>query len=259
MLEHVRWASGNPSATVVMTQYRALAAASVGRLREARQFWSEAASTAAQVGTTPARQAGIRLMEAETEALLGDTRRARLAAEAALAVDQQPGTLRSAAIAFALSGDPARAGRLVDDASRLAEPSICSTFVWLPVARALVEAGSGRPERAREILCQAAPFERGRDFGLTPLGVRASVELTAGRSREAAATFQELLRLRVVVPTSPWVAFARLGLARALRDAGDAPGSRAAYDVVLESMKKADADAPLLVAARRERAALGSR
>jgi len=259
MLEHARWASGNPSATVVMTQYRALAAASVGRLREARQFWSEAASATAQVGTTPARQAGIRLMEAETEALLGDTRRARLAAEAALALDQQAGTLRSAAIAFALSGDPARAGRLVDDASRLAEPGMCSTFVWLPVARALVEAGSGRPERAREILCQAAPFERGRDFGLAPLGVRASIELAAGRSREAAATFQELLRLRAVVPTSPWVAFARLGLARALRDAGDAAGSRAAYDVVLESMKKADADAPLLVAARRERAALGSR
>jgi DNA-binding winged helix-turn-helix (wHTH) protein/tetratricopeptide (TPR) repeat protein len=259
MLEHVRWASGSPSATVVMTQYRALAAASVGRLREARQCWSEAASTAAQVGTTPARQAGIRLMEAETEALLGDTRRARLAAEAALALDQQAGTLRSAAIAFALSGDPARADRLIDDASRLAEPGMCSTFVWLPVARALVEAGSGRPERAREILCQAAPFERGRDFGLAPLGVRASIELAAGRSRDSAATFQELLRLRAVVPTSPWVAFARLGLARALRDAGDAPGSRAAYDVVLESMKKADADAPLLVAARRERAALGSR
>ena len=259
MLEHVRWASGDPSATVVMTQYLALAAASAGRLQEARTLWSKAASTAAQAGTTPARRAGMRLMEAETEALLGQPQRARLAAEAALALDQQAGTLRSAAIALALSGDPARAGTLVDDAARQAEPGICSTFVWLPVARALVEAGSGRPERAREMLRQAAPFERGRDFGLAPLGVRASIELAAGRSREAAATFQELLRLRAVVPTSPWVAFARLGLARALREAGDAAGSRAAYDVVLESMKKADADAPLLVAARRERAALGSR
>jgi len=257
MLEHVRWASGNPPAAIVMTQYHALAAASVGRLREARQLWSEAATTAAQVGT-PATQAGIRLMEAQTEALLGDTHRARLAAEAALAVDQQPGTLRSAAIVFALSGDPARAGRLVDAASRLAESGICSKFVWFPVARALVEAGSGRPEQAREMLRQAAPFERGRDFGLTPLGVRASIELSAGRSKEAAATFQELLRLRVVVPTSPWVAFARLGLARALREAGDLQGSRAAYDAVLDSMRKADADAPLLVAARRERAALGT-
>jgi hypothetical protein len=62
-----------------------------------------------------------------------------------------------------------------------------------------------------------------------------------------------------VLPASPWVAFSRLGLARALRDAGDTAGSLAAYDAVLESLKTADADAPLLVAARRERAALDNR
>jgi tetratricopeptide (TPR) repeat protein len=258
MLEHARWASGNPSATVMMTQFRALAAASPGRLREARQLWSEAANAALQTGT-PARQAGVRLREAETEALLGDPRRARLAAEAALAVDHAPGTMLSAAIVFALSGDPDRAGTLVEKADGEAEPGIGSRFVWLPVARALVEAGSGRPDQAREMLRQAVRFERGRDFGLAPLGVRATLELSAGRPREAAATFRELLGLRAVVPTSPWVAFARLGLARALRDAGDVQSSRTAYDAVLDSMRQADADAPLLVAARRERAALGSR
>jgi DNA-binding winged helix-turn-helix (wHTH) protein/tetratricopeptide (TPR) repeat protein len=258
MQEHARWASGDAPATIEMIHYRALAAASKGRLREARQLWPEAASTAAQIGQ-PAWQAGTKVMEAETEALLGDPRRARAAAEAALAVDQQSDTMLAAALAFALSGDPARAGKLIEDAAPRARPGICSKFVWIPVGRALVAAGSGRFEEAREILRQAAPFERGRQFGLAPIGVRASIELSAGRFREAATIFEELLRFRAVGSTSPWVPFARLGLARALRDAGDVTGSLPAYDAFLDSMKSADADAPLLVAARRERAALVSR
>jgi hypothetical protein len=132
-------------------------------------------------------------------------------------------------------------------------------LVWYPVGRAQVEAGSGRFERAREILRDVAPYERGRYYGLAPLGVRASVELSAGRPKEAAATFREILRLRPTVPTSPWVALARIGLARALRQAGDVEGSSAAYTAVLDDMKNADPDAPLLVAARRELAGLRSR
>ena len=65
-----------------------------------------------------------------------------------------------------------------------------------------------------------------------------------------------MLELRPVLSLSPWVAYARLGLARALRDAGDAAGSRAAYDALLAPMTTADANAPMLIAARRERAAL---
>lgn len=258
MLAHARWADGNLPAMVTMLQYRALAAASVGRLNEARRLFAEAANTSAQVAPLK-RQAAILLKEAEAEALLGDTRRARRGVEAALAVNPQPGTMLPAAIVLALAGDPARARTLIDEAVRRAEPGICAKPVWLPVALALVEAASGHPDKAREILGQVSRFERGREFDLAPLGVRAWIDLTSGRSRGAAAAFEELLRLRAVAPTSPWVAFARLGLARALRDAGDAPGSQAAYGDVLTSLSGADADAPLLVAALRERAAPGGR
>jgi DNA-binding winged helix-turn-helix (wHTH) protein/tetratricopeptide (TPR) repeat protein len=258
MQEHVRWADRNPAATLTFTQHRALAAASVGRLREARQLWSEAVSTAAQIAP-PVRQAGIRAIEAEAEALLGDPQRARVAAEAALAVNRQPDTVLSAAIAFALAGDTARAATLLAESVGRVDPGVSLDPVWLSMARALVEAGAGRSGRAREILGETARFERCRDHRLAPLGVRASIELSVGRSKEAAATFEEMLRLRRVVPLSPWVAFARLGLARALRDAGDVGANLAAYDSVLDSMKAADADAPLLVAARRERAALAGR
>ncbi|MCX6551863.1 MAG: hypothetical protein NTY02_12850, partial [Acidobacteria bacterium] len=258
MLEQARWSPPNPLDAITMIQYRAQAAASSGRLREARPLWSEAARMAAQ-GAAPTRQAAIRMREAEMEALLGDARAAQRTADAALALDARPGTMLAAAVVFALAGDAARAGSLIDDAVRRTEPGICAKPVWLPVARALVEAASGQYVRARDTIGQVARFERGRDFGLAPLGARALIEIAAGRPREAAEIFQELLRLRLVAPTSPWVPFARLGLARALRAAGDIRGSRAAYDADLESMNSAEPDTPLLVAARQERAALGIR
>jgi hypothetical protein len=82
------------------------------------------------------------------------------------------------------------------------------------------------------------------------------IDGSAGRTKEAVAAFGDLLSLGQVLPLSPWAAFGRLGLARALREAGDVEGSRAAYDAVIEWMKNADQDAPVLIAARRERGAL---
>lgn len=256
MAEHARWAPGSPSAALAITQLRALAAAATGRLREARQLWSEAVS-AAERSAPASRQAAVRLKEAEFEALLGDAGRARHAADTAVALDDQPGTLLSAAIVHALAGNGARARALVEEAGRRTEPGAYARPVWLALARALVESAAGRHDVARELLRPAARFERGRDYGLAPLGVRGWVELAAGRPREAAAAFEDALLIRAAAPTSPWAAFAKLGLARAYRDAGDVEGSRAAYGAFLDAMTHADADAPLVVAARRERAELG--
>jgi len=258
MAEHARWASGSPSAALAITQQRALASAATGRFREARQLWSDAASAAAR--SAPAsRQAAVRLKEAESEALLGDAGRAGRAADAAVALDDQPGTLLAAAIVHALAGNDARARALIEEAGRRNEPGAYARPVWLALARALVESAAGRHDLARELLRPAARFERGRDFGLAPLGVRGWVELAAGRPREAAAAFEDALLIRAAAPTSPWAAFAHVGLARALREAGDAEASRAVYGAVIGAMRQADADAPLIVAARRERAELGGR
>jgi eukaryotic-like serine/threonine-protein kinase len=250
--EHIRWASSDPTATMVIAGLRALASASAGRMREARQFWSEAAKVAAAVGT-PAARSSILLAQAEAEALLGDPRLAREAADVAAAIDPRESTKLSAASSLALVGDAARADRMLADLPRHSEPDTMTNYVWEPVARALAAVAAGRHDQAVQFLGGTARFERGRYFRLVPLGVRASLEQSTGHGQAAAAAFAELLRLQWVAPTSPWVAFARLGLARALRDAGDLAGSRAAYDAAVESMKDGDQDAPILVAARRER------
>lgn len=258
MRGYERWAADDATAALVMTHLAANAAAASGRLRDARRAWSED-PTSITITAPRALRSALRLWQAETEALLGDARAARAAAEAALVMEHEAGDVLVAAIGIALSGDPVRASALIDEAARRARPGICATYVWRPIARALVEAAAGRREQALEILREVAPFERGREFGLMPLGVRGMLELSAGRSQEAARTFDTLLRLRAVAATSPWVPFARLGLARARRDGGDVAGARAAYQAFIDAMKNADADARLLVAARRELAALAGK
>ncbi len=252
MAEHVKWAEGNALASLVMTEYRATAAVSTGRLREARRLWAEMAALAG----TPARQAPGRLVQAETEALLGDAPAARHAADAAAAADPQPATQLCAAIVLGLLGDAARPEALVNGVTRRGSLDGTSTRVWLPVARALIEANRGRYDAALALLRPVAPFERGRNYGFTPIGVRGWIELKSGHAAEAAATFQEIQRLGPAAATNPWVAFSRLGLARALEKAGDRAGSRRAYDAFLGAMPRADAEAPLLRVARAERAAL---
>jgi tetratricopeptide (TPR) repeat protein len=256
MEEQVRWAAGDPSAVMVMTEYRALAAASRGRLHEARRLYAQADDLAGQVGTTPVR-AGVLLRQAEMEALLGEPRRARLAAEAALDLDGQLMTQLAAASVFALAGDPGRATALLQAvSSRRGESGTSTNAVWQPVVRALLEDRAGRPAQGLQALRPAEMFERGRNFALVPLGVRASLELSAGRAQDAVAAYRDLLSLRPVTPASPWLTVGRLGLARALRQTEDVAGSRAAYDALIEWMKDADPDAAALVAARRERGEL---
>jgi hypothetical protein len=144
----------------------------------------------------------------------------------------------------------------VDGVSKRGPLDGTSRRVWLPVARALIEAHRGRHDAALAHLRPVAPFERGRNYGFTPIGVRAWIELQAGRPAEASATFREVLRLRPVAATNPWVAFSRLGLARALARAGDLAGSRREYDAFLAAMPRADADASVIRLAWTERAAL---
>ena len=251
----ISWASADPMAALLTLRLRASAAMAGGRLREARQRWEEALKKADQIG--PARRvAETRLFQAEAEALVGDARIARSAAEAALAAHTEPATLVRSAMVFALVGDQIRARAILDDIARQPVPDPAALLVWLPVAQALVQTGLGHADDAIGILQKVARFERGGDFRLVPLGARALVHRAARRPLDAVAAFDELIRFRAIDPASPWVAVARLGLARALRESGDTGRSLAAYEAFLDSLKDADPDAPLLAVARRERAAV---
>ena len=125
------------------------------------------------------------------------------------------------------------------DEARRSSANPAPLRVWLPVMEALVATREGRPDDALRSLQPVARFEKGNDFVATPLLVRGLATQAAGRPADAAAAFEDVVRIRPIA-SGPWLVVSRLGLARALRDSGDRTRSLAAYDVLLESWKDAD-------------------
>ncbi len=250
----IRWASGEAVTALGVSASRAAAAMAEGRVREARTLWSEALVRAGEIDAR--RVAEVHLGWAESEALVGDPRRAREAVKAALAADRSAPIQIGAAAMFAFLGDDARARAALDSAAGQASLGPVDKLVGVPVARALLESARGQGDRAIAVLQPVVPFEGGSQTGPAPLAVRALVELARHRPSEAVAPLERVIRMRVLYPASPWVPFARLTLARALRESGDSGRGAAAYDEFLASWKDADRDVALLKAAQDERAAV---
>ena len=78
----------------------------------------------------------------------------------------------------------------------------------------------------------------------------------AHRGSEAAAQFQKILDHRGIAFNEPIGALAHLQLGRAYAMQGDTARSRAAYQDLLTLWKDADADIPILIAAKAEYAKL---
>jgi eukaryotic-like serine/threonine-protein kinase len=131
-------------------------------------------------------------------------------------------------------------------------------FNYLLTIRAAAALRRNSAAQALEILRAAAPYEL--DAGgsgaflaaLYPVYVRGSADLAAQQGREAAAEFQKILDHGGVVINEPIAALARLGLARGYTLQGDTGKARIAYEDFFELWKDADADVPILRAAKTE-------
>jgi ATP/maltotriose-dependent transcriptional regulator MalT len=129
--------------------------------------------------------------------------------------------------------------------------------MWLPFARANIELGQGRPERALEHVRDLGPYEP----AVTPWVrlPRAHIQLARRAGPEAEAAFRDVLARRGEVTASPGypcLALSHLGLARALVLSGKTDEARREYQDFLALWKDADADQPLLQQAKAEYAKL---
>jgi len=197
------------------------------------------------------------------EALFGNANVARQNAAAAVAL--APGSRDAeaqAALAYALAVDAARAQSLADDLAKRFPQDTVVQSVWLPTIRAQIETGRKNPARSIELLQVAAPYELGMISGNAPnsclyaVYVRAEAYLSAQQGQLAATEFQKILDHRGLLWNCATGALAHLGLARAYAMQGDTAKARAAYQNFFALWKDADADIPVLIAAKAEYATL---
>lgn len=250
---HLDWGRSRPRGFDLVGA-RAQVMAFRGQMNEARKLYQQTMDDAnrarlAQIAS------GYSAQLALTDALFGYVPLAATRARGTPAGGTYEAQLR-VATALALSGAPAEADRSIARLRDLRPDDTLLHAAYLPVAEAAVFLARGRTDAALEALRPAAPFERGTVAALLPIYFRAEARRRAGAFADAARDFRALIASRGTEPFSPTVPMAYLGLARALTAAGDATGSRRAYDDLFQIWKNADADLPALTHARAEASAL---
>ncbi len=244
----------------------------VGRLRKARELTSRAVDSAVRADSS---EAGAISLDSSAlrEAAFGNASEARQAAGKALQmVPTSQAVQTEAALAFAIVGDAARADALAQNLTKRFPLDTQMQSIWLPTIQAQLALDRRNPSAALDLLQAAAAVEFGQIFYmmsiscLYPAYVRGEAYLMTGEGRSAAAEFQKILDHSGIVWNCWTGALARLGVARAnalqarTSQGADADAARvralAAYKDFLTLWKDADADIPILIAAKSEYAKL---
>jgi eukaryotic-like serine/threonine-protein kinase len=250
-----KWAWGNQPGKGLMLYEVAMGAMTLGQVRRAHALFLEAE------GMVLAQElkefaASIALDEAVYESELGTPGEVRAElARASRLVTFSREMRADAAIAQARAGDLARAETVAKELS--AGPlSLILQKLTLPELQAAIALRKSDPGAAIEALKPAIPYELGTPHELLSLYLHDLAYLRQHSGREAEAEFERLLEHRAVAPNSPYVALARLGLARAYAQIGDFEQSRKTYERLFALWKNVDAHVPVLAEAKVEYAKL---
>jgi eukaryotic-like serine/threonine-protein kinase len=220
-----------------------------GRWRESSAFSRRAEGFAAQRGMKEW-GAFTAAIDATTAALLGECRTATERAAQVFALTQSNREQSFALIALALCGEERRAQRLADELATRFPRDLVLQDLRLPTVRAAIKLQRGRPDQAIARLDSTRRYEGIHIFFATHL--RGLAYLQQGASAEAAAEFQKIREHPGWFMWTPLLPLSRLWEARAHARAGNIERSRQAYAEFFDLWKDADADLPLLRAARRE-------
>jgi eukaryotic-like serine/threonine-protein kinase len=251
---HVKWAHGRPREFDVIGA-QAQTAVYRGRLAEARQLYARTVDMATKAGLGEV-ATGYSVQFAWANAVYGNTSAALEEVRRLLKTPLTPVPQSRAAAVLGLAGDPAAAeATLPPIVARMSSRTLLGSTL-APIAQAAIARARRKPEDAVQRLRDAESYEFGTVAALAPAYLRGLALLDQRAWAEAAKQFTAVLGHRGVDPFSPLLPAARLGLARALAQSGDAAGARREFDAFLKDWSGADADVPMLKAARTERAAL---
>jgi serine/threonine protein kinase/tetratricopeptide (TPR) repeat protein len=230
-----------------------------GKLKRARELTWRAMDSAEHNDakeSAAAYQAAAALREVEA----GNREEARADANAALKLGPNRDVRAIAALALARGGDTGGAEKLAAELDKSYPLDTVVQRYWLPTIRAAITSERKDPGKAIELLTAASTIELGQPSGISiflcPVYIRGEAYLMLRDGNSAAAEFQKFIDHRGLVVNFPWGALARLGLGRAYALQGDTAKAKTAYQEFLGIWKDADADLPVLIAAKAEYAAL---
>ena len=127
--------------------------------------------------------------------------------------------------------------------------------VFAPLAKAFVALSDGRAQEAIDAAEPAKPYD-----AVYPASyLQGLAYLQLHDAAHALGAFQSAVQVNsgtVQQAFAPFRAQVHLGLARAYAMGGDKPNAKKAYEAAFVTWKDADADLPMLVAAKKEYAAL---
>jgi eukaryotic-like serine/threonine-protein kinase len=254
MQREMKSAEGKPGEYLLLNE-AAIVAAGRGQMHKAEELTQRSVQVTDRLGfkeTTADTEAGFAVTEAE----VGNFSKARELVASSSALSQGRSNMLSVAIALGMTGDIARAERIVDDLGRRFPDDTLLHQMNIPVVQALVAMNHKTPDKAIDALQASVPYEFGSVPGLFPIYIRGESYLLAKRGAEAAAEFQKMVDHRGIAPTVPEHSLAKLFLGRAYVITGDTAKARGAYQDFFALWKDADPDVPILKEAKAEYAKL---
>jgi serine/threonine protein kinase/Tfp pilus assembly protein PilF len=201
-------------------------------------------------------QAAELLIDAQNRGIAGLCEGNEAVVRRALALDKSKQTQQYALLAAAVCGNAKLGLPMAQEMGKKFSEDTLIQNVYIPLAKAFLALDAGRPQEAIDDAEPAKPF----DANYPASYVQGLAYLQLHDSSQAQTAFQAAMQfpgsslLNWGVPT--YYAPAQLGLARAYAMSGDKANAKKAYDAFFATWKNADADLPLLVAAKKEYAAL---
>ena len=238
----------------VATQALAATQQYTGQYRMAEATIRRAVEQAGRAKASDA-QAGFLLESATARGLAGLCDSNEAVVQQALSLDKSRQTQAAATLAAAVCGNSKLALPLALELSKKFPQDTLIQNAYAPLSKAFVALAAGRAQEAVDAAEPAKPYDANQPASY----VQGLAYLQLHDAGHALTAFQSAVRANsgtVQIAYPPFRAQVQLGLARAYAMGGDKPNAKKAYEAFLQTWKDADTDLPMLVAAKKEYAAL---
>jgi eukaryotic-like serine/threonine-protein kinase len=222
--------------------------------------YSKAAGTIQQAyeqagrAKAPDVQANVLLTNAASRGLAGLCDGSEAAVQQALGLDRSRQTESFAVLASGICGNSKLVQSLAEELAKKYPDDTLIQNVYVPLGKAFVALGAGQAKEALEDAEPARAYYR--IFPAAYLQGLAYLQLHDASRAGSAFQNATLSPGGNLQATTIFYAQAQLGLARAYAMSGDKADAKKAYDAFFATWKTADADLPMLQAAKKEYAAL---